>query len=103
MEMPARANKTPAHQAWIQERDCAVLEGLLAKFSQNPHLATFLLDTGVAVFGEASPNDTYWGTGVPLKEENACNQSTWKGSNRVGFILRRVRHDITNINTDSEY
>ncbi len=103
VEMHARANKTPAHQAWIQERDCVMLEGLLAKFSQNPHLATFLLDTGDTVLGEASPNDTYWGTGVPLKAEDACNQSTWKGSNRLGVIPRRVRHDIANIDTSSEY
>ncbi len=56
--MHARSNKTPAHQAWIQERDYVMLEGLLAKFSQNPHLATFLLDTADTVLGEASPNDT---------------------------------------------
>ncbi len=103
VEMHARANKTPAQQAWIQERDGVMLEGLLAKFSQNPHLVTFLLDTGDTVLGEASPNDTHWGTGVPLKAEDACNQSTWKGSNRPGVILRRVRLDIANINTGSEY
>jgi ribA/ribD-fused uncharacterized protein len=69
-----------------------VLEGNLAKFTQNPGLQKMLLDTGNKVLVEASPYDTICGIG--LSEEDARNGVTWRGQNLLGNMLIEVRSQI---------
>lgn len=71
-----------------------VVEGNLAKFSQNPELASFLLATKEKVIVEAAPNDRIWGIGIGQKHADAENPEKWRGSNLLGFALMSVRDQL---------
>jgi ribA/ribD-fused uncharacterized protein len=66
---------------------------ITTKFTQNPELKKFLLDTGDRALGEAS-RDRYWGTGVPLLDENALNMGHWAGENHLGKLLMELRDTL---------
>ncbi len=95
VERDAKEHNSSALQVWTKEREDHMLAGLLSKFSQNPALAKYLLDTKETVLAEASPSDRYWGTGVSLRLDDACKSSSWTGSNRLGVLLQRVRSDLS--------
>lgn len=71
-----------------------VVEGNAEKFSQNPSLRDFLLDTGDRVLVEASPVDRVWGIGVAADDPRAANPEQWEGENLLGFALMEVRRRI---------
>ena len=68
-----------------------VVAGNLAKFSQNPPLRDFLLNTGSKVLVEASPVDAIWGIGVHRDDPRAEHPEQWPGQNLLGFALMEVR------------
>lgn len=76
---------------WVRERYRLVVEGNLAKFSQNPELKEFLLGTGKRLLVEASPYDRIWGIGLSADHPDAANPQAWKGLNLLGFALMQVR------------
>ena len=76
---------------WIRERYRLVVDGNLAKFSQNANLTQVLLGTGKRVLVEASPYDTIWGIGLAADHPNAEKPALWKGLNLLGFALMEVR------------
>ena len=49
---------------WNEHKFQIVVNGNMAKFSQNPELLDFLLKTGDRVLVEASPYDRIWGIGL---------------------------------------
>jgi len=80
--------------AWEARRFHAVVQGNLAKFSQNHALATFLLATGTQVLVEASPVDSVWGIGLAKEDPMAQDPNTWQGLNLLGFALGVVRDQL---------
>ncbi len=68
-----------------------VLEGNHLKFSQDPALKTFLLNTGQRVLVEASPLDNIWGIGLAQDAPYITNPETWEGLNLLGFAIMEVR------------
>jgi ribA/ribD-fused uncharacterized protein len=70
---------------WDSVKESILYEGLKAKFEQNPILQTLLLKTGSEELIELSPWDSYWGSG-----------RTGKGKNRMGFLLMKLRSDLSN-------
>lgn len=76
---------------WKGNRMSVVIEGNLAKFSQNENLRNFLLSTGDEILVEASPKDTVWGIGLEETSPDAINPRNWKGENLLGFALMEVR------------
>lgn len=76
---------------WQQHRFAIVVEGNLAKFSQNPDLAQFLLSTGSSVIVEASPVDKIWGIGLAAEDQHSEHPLQWCGLNLLGFALMQVR------------
>ena len=76
---------------WIRERYRLVVEGNLAKFSQNAGLKEFLLGTGKRLLVEASPYDRIWGIGLAADHADAEKPAAWKGLNQLGFALMEVR------------
>ena len=76
---------------WIRERYRLVVEGNLAKFSQNAGLRQFLLATGKRLLVEASPYDRIWGIGLAADHSDAEKPAAWKGLNLLGFALIEVR------------
>lgn len=71
-----------------------VVQGNLAKFSQNAAMGDFLLRTGDKVLVEASPVDNIWGIGLAATHEDAMDPRRWAGQNLLGFALMAVRDQL---------
>lgn len=67
-----------------------------AKFSQNPHLKQYLLDTNDKILVEASPWDCYWGIGMGPEDPLRFNEDNWRGENKLGIVLMIVRDRLRN-------
>jgi hypothetical protein len=80
--------------SWSRQAPEIMHIGVKAKFEQNSELRNYLLETGSKTLLEASPRDTFWGTGVPLTHRNVLAEETHKGQNVLGRILMSVREQI---------
>ncbi|WMW80308.1 NADAR family protein [Undibacterium cyanobacteriorum] len=80
---------------WTLHRLEIVCEANLAKFSQNPALKNFLLNTGNRILVEASPVDFIWGIGLSHDAPEANNPDSWLGENLLGFCLMEVRRRLS--------
>jgi N-glycosidase YbiA len=69
---------------WDSVKEEILYQGLKAKFQQNSLLQTLLLKTGSEELIEQSPWDSYWGSG-----------RTGKGKNRMGFLLMKLRLELS--------
>jgi len=87
---------------WNTYSTTIVYDGNLLKFSQNPKHWDLLNATGDSILVEASPFDRIWGIGLPEGDRLANNISTWKGQNRLGFILTKVRETIRDENVHGD-
>lgn len=85
-------------ETWVANRFDIVVRGNLLKFSQNPTLGDFLVNTGKRVLVEASPVDKVWGVGLAADNPNIENPNNWKGLNLLGFALMEVREQLKMIN-----
>jgi len=79
---------------WNANRYGIVVNGNYAKFSQNPVLLEYLLDTRPRVLVEASPTDRVWGIGLAAADEFAADPLNWRGLNLLGFALMDVRERL---------
>lgn len=79
---------------WQKHRFDIVTAGNLAKFSQNPDLKAYLLNTGNRILVEASPVDRIWGIGMAKDNPNIHNPHHWQGLNLLGFALMTVRDQL---------
>ncbi|WP_339810233.1 NADAR family protein [uncultured Imperialibacter sp.] len=80
---------------WNEKRFDIVVKGNYHKFSQNPELRAFLINTKNRILVEASPVDKIWGIGLEAADEFATVPPKWKGLNLLGFALMKVR-DLLN-------
>ena len=85
-------NFTP--DIWDQHKFDIVVKANYAKFSQNPELKTFLLNTNDRIIVEASPRDRIWGIGMGQSNEKALNPNLWRGHNLLGYALMEVRDKL---------
>ena len=81
---------------WGEHKYKIVLEGNLAKFSQNENMKKFLLSAKNKILVEASPYDKVWGIGLSADTNNIENPLTWKGENLLGFVLMEVLLILSN-------
>lgn len=79
---------------WNEVRFRVVVEGNIAKFSQNPHLKTYLLSTNNAILVEACKTDRIWGVGLGVSDPLVMDPKNWKGQNLLGFALMVVRERL---------
>lgn len=91
-----RAIKNFKDDIWNDNKYKIVLDGNVAKFSQNNDLKQFILKTNTRILVETSPNDRIWGIGINNNADNIENPLTWKGDNLLGFALMEVRDLILN-------
>lgn len=80
-----------AEPVWNGVRQIIVYEGLLAKFSQNPELYAFLLNTGDSLLAECAVKDKIWGIGLSMQDPDRFDQTKWSGQNLMGYTLMMVR------------
>ncbi|MBP3250867.1 MAG: NADAR family protein [Ruminococcus sp.] len=78
-------------ELWKSRRTDIVINGNMAKFSQNDDLREFLLNTGSRVLVEASPYDRIWGIGMAKNSADIEDPFCWKGTNLLGYCLMEVR------------
>lgn len=79
---------------WLKQRFDIVVSANMAKFSQNPELKQFLLNTGDRVLVESSPIDKIWGIGLAVDDPAASDPNKWQGLNLLGFALMCVRDQL---------
>ena len=76
---------------WKAEAGKILYEGLCAKFSQNPKLKEFLLETKDTELCEANPRDSFFGIGIGLDNPTIWDKASWTGTNLQGKTLQKVR------------
>jgi hypothetical protein len=79
---------------WNKHADQIVFDGSYAKYTQNASLLALLLETDGSLLVEASPYDKIWGIGMSAAEADRVPPSKWKGENRLGIALTKVREKI---------
>ena len=80
--------------AWEARAFDCVVQGNLAKFSQNPRLGAWLRSSVPSVLVEASPEDAIWGIGLHRDDPRAQDPRQWEGKNLLGFALMVVRDEL---------
>lgn len=78
---------------WRERSKDVVYLGNERKFSE-PSLRAFLLSTEDATLVEASPLDRIWGIGLGAANPSASRRAHWRGENRLGHILTKLRADL---------
>jgi len=81
-------------EVWNKRSIEVVLQGNLAKFSQNPRLGLWLRASGSSVLVEASPEDAIWGIGLHRDDPRANDPSVWPGKNLLGFAIMTARDQL---------
>lgn len=83
---------------WNEKCEEAMFTAVYSKFSQNKELRNFILDKKFngKHFVEASPFDKIWGIGLHWSDKNAEDETKWRGENKLGKILDRVREKLSN-------
>ena len=83
-----------SESVWEEHSHEIVFTGNHAKFSQNPPLKAILLATAGTTLVEASPTDRIWGVGLAEDDPRIYDRKQWRGQNRLGEILTRLREDL---------
>ena len=79
---------------WLKELDSVLDKGLTAKFSQNENLGYFLRNTKEDTLVEDNPFDSVFGVGLSLHNPAIFSAKSWKGENKLGQALMRVRQHL---------
>lgn len=82
---------------WAGVRYGVVVEGVLAKFQQNPELKEILLSTGELVLCEAKKGEKIWGIDIDVTDPKVANQANWNGENLLGKALIEVRTTLRSL------
>ncbi|MEA3228970.1 MAG: NADAR family protein [Campylobacterota bacterium] len=82
-------------ELWDEKKEQIVYDGNYLKFSQNEKFKKYLLSTKNSLIIEANPNDTIWACGLSPNNPNLRDKTQWKGKNLLGFILMRVRENLS--------
>ena len=77
-------------QSWTMVAKDRCLDGLKAKFVQNPELLRVLLSTGSKLIVECS-KDHIWGTGIPLYRWDCLHRKYWSGNGLLSELLMEIR------------
>jgi len=76
---------------WNEVADYIVITANYHKFSQNNAIKSLLLATGDKYIVECSPYDKIWGNGLNITDTLKTSMNEWKGTNRLGKALMKVR------------
>lgn len=79
---------------WNEHKFQIVVNGNVAKFSQNPELKSYLLSTEDHIPVEASPYDNVWGIKLAIDHPHVQSPHHWKGQNLLGFAIMEARDII---------
>ena len=74
---------------WKEEGYQLCLEGVKAKFQQNPDLLNMLRTTSPKLLAEGTTDKT-WGTGIHLHDTNALDRSRWHSNGWLSNMLMDI-------------
>ena len=70
---------------------------LMSKYTSNQESKISLIKSGNKTLVEASPYDLVWGVGLSKYNDDILQEEYWRGENRLGNVLMKVRKDIKKI------
>ncbi|VDM44149.1 unnamed protein product [Toxocara canis] len=86
---------------WDSLSEDVMWRGNIAKYTQNDDLRKKLFCTHGSILVECSPTDAIWGidaivylTGMDIHEPDAVDPAKWRGQNKLGHILTRIREHL---------
>ncbi len=79
---------------WNNIAEHIVYQGNYAKFTQNTNLLEKLFLTDKSELVEVNPSDTIWGIGLPPNNPQIYDKRKWRGQNKLGIILTKLREDL---------
>jgi len=79
---------------WDDISEQIVYRGNYAKFTQNIDLLEKLFLTDESELVEVNPSDTIWGIGLPPNDPKIYDRKKWRGQNKLGIILTKLREDL---------
>lgn len=84
---------TPFNESdWNAKGPDALFIVLMDKFApHNKANYDHLMATQDAILVEASPYDKIWGSGLSLDDDRNADPAKWKGKNKLGILLMKVR------------
>ena len=82
------------NEEWDKVRYDYMVEVLIAKFSQNPHLKDQLLSLSGKIAVEGSPYDKIWGVGLHWESKEILDEANWRGQNLLGKALVQVTQNL---------
>lgn len=53
-----------------------------------------LRNTGDTILAECAKNDLIWGTGKSFDDDTRFNVTLWRGENRLGKALMKIRAEL---------
>jgi ribA/ribD-fused uncharacterized protein len=81
---------------WENVRENYLYEAVYLKFSQNEDLKSLLLEYGKDhKFVQGSRCDYIYGIGIRFKDEEAKDETNWKGLNIAGKVLDKVYEELS--------
>ena len=83
---------------WSKVAEELCLPGIRAKFFQNPGLMAALINTGTKNLVESSYDDL-WGTGIPLSDPSALDETRWKTVGLLGKMSVRSENLALSVET----
>ena len=90
-------------EAWDAVSRDTVYRANHAKFTQAHDLENVIRNTGEAILVEASPTDKIWGIGIAEGNPLCNDPANWRGTNWLGEVLTKVRDDILEGITSTEF
>ena len=81
---------------WLEQKAKEVmLKAVGAKFNQDKHCASFLINTGKKELVEATRNDDFWSCGLDIKkDQDKILEHKWHGTNHLGKIIMEIRDNL---------
>lgn len=81
-------------QLWDDNCEEIVYQGNLARFRDNPILRNFMFAFGDRTFVEGAHYDPVWGVGLAWDDPKIIHPGNWRGANKLGKALNRVRDTL---------
>jgi len=81
-------------EKWNTIAEQVVYKANYAKFTQNIDLLEKLFLTDKSELVEVNPSDTIWGIGLPPNNPKIYDKKNWRGQNKLGVILTKLREDL---------
>lgn len=89
-------------KVWGENAREIVLQGNMAKFSQDSDLREYMLATGDRILVEGAWYDPVWGVALAWDDPKILDEANWQGTNWLGQSLMKVRQELNSQNVSAK-